>query len=337
MKNFQMKKLVALISLAVTLSTSLATVAPAQAAPRAVCNHDRKSVSPCTQTVVATAGSAITATQALTTRGLSSRVSFALQRQTLPAGLTLNSQTGVISGTPTGASASQSYFIYVSSGSSDRRLSSTDLVASVTITVNPAVTNFTLTYNSNPTQSGLTSTAQTQTGSGLVTVQANTYTATNGAHFYGWNTQSDGKGSFYLANSNFTLSANTTLYAIWYFNVTITATSLFQADVNQAPEAWVKATLVSDPTAEVTATTLSTGESKIIQVIPYSTSPISVYFTGIYPEAVVTYTNATDYTGYGIQPVADLSLVGGIGVGILTQASNPTADGSIVIDTPPGA
>jgi hypothetical protein len=243
----------------------------------------------------------------------------------------------VITGTPTAASASQAYFIFVSSGSNERRLSPTDLVASVTITVNPGITNYTLTYNSNPAQSGLTSTAQTQTGTGLITVQANTYSASNNAHFYGWNTQSDGKGTFYLPNASYTLSANATLYAIWYFNVTITATNVLPVDYTQPAMVWVKATLVSDPTTEVTATTLTTGESKTIQVIPNSASLISAYFTGIYPEGLITLTNLTDYTGYGIQQVPDLSVVGGIGVGMLMQVNNPTADGSIVIDINQGA
>jgi hypothetical protein len=69
----------------------------------------------------------------------------------------------------------------------------------------------------------------------------------------------------------------------------------------------------------------------------FGASLISAYFTGIYPEGLITLTNLTDYTGYGIQPVPDLSVVGGIGVGMLMQVNNPTADGSIVIDINQGA
>ncbi len=335
MKLFHTKKALAAIALASAFIAPLTAVAPAQASTRAVCSHDRKSVSPCTQSVAATAGSAITATQSLVTRGLSSHVAFALQRQTLPAGLTLNAQTGVVSGTPTTESAARTYFIYVSSGSNPRRLSATGLVASVTITVNPAISSFMITYDSNSAQSGLASTSLTQGGSGSVPIASNVYTATNSAHFYGWNTQADGKGTFYFPADSFTLNANTTLYAIWYFNVTITATNLWPGENGTQPAAaWVKATLVSDPTSEVLATSLTIGESKIIKVIPYSTTPISIYFTGTYPEPLITLTNVSDFTGSGMQQISDLSGVGGTGNGILLQVDNPTSDGSVDLDTP---
>lgn len=334
MKLFHTKNALAALTLALAFVAPLVASAPAQASTRVVCSHDRKTVSPCTQTITATVGTAITASQTLVTRGLSSKVSFALKLQTLPAGLALNSRTGVISGTPTTSSASQTFFVYVSSGSSERKLNSTGLVASVEITVNPAVPSYSITYDSNSAQSGLSSTSLTQSGSGSIPIASNVYTATNNAHFYGWNTQSDGKGTFYLPNDSFTLTTNTTLYAIWYFNVTITATNLWQVDANQAPAVWVKATLVSDPNTEVTATTLTIGESKTIKVIPYSTTPVSIYFTGTYPEALTTLTNVADYTGSGIQAVSDLAAVGGIGSGILLQVDNPTADGSVAIEAP---
>ena len=57
------------------------------------------SVTPSSQTVTGTPGVAITATSTLTTSGLNGTVTFS--SGALPTGLTLNSSTGVVSGTPT--------------------------------------------------------------------------------------------------------------------------------------------------------------------------------------------------------------------------------------------
>lgn len=62
------------------------------------------SITPGTQTVTGTTGSAITATAAYQTKGIAGAVTYAVTNGTLPAGLQLNASTGVISGTPTSAS-----------------------------------------------------------------------------------------------------------------------------------------------------------------------------------------------------------------------------------------
>lgn len=62
-------------------------------------------ISPATQTVSGQAGTAIASTTAFTASSFSGSVSYAVTGQTpLPAGLTLNASTGVISGTPTATS-----------------------------------------------------------------------------------------------------------------------------------------------------------------------------------------------------------------------------------------
>ena len=63
------------------------------------------SISPTTQTVSGSIGSAISATSSLTGTGYTGSVTYAVTSGTLPAGLTLNTSTGVISGTPTAASS----------------------------------------------------------------------------------------------------------------------------------------------------------------------------------------------------------------------------------------
>ena len=60
------------------------------------------SVSPSSQTVTGTPGVAITSTSVLTASGLNGTVTFS--SGTLPTGLTLNTSTGVVSGTPTATS-----------------------------------------------------------------------------------------------------------------------------------------------------------------------------------------------------------------------------------------
>jgi hypothetical protein len=59
------------------------------------------SISPATQTVSGTTGSAITASASFSPTNFSPLPTYAVTSGTLPAGLTLNTSTGVISGTPT--------------------------------------------------------------------------------------------------------------------------------------------------------------------------------------------------------------------------------------------
>jgi len=73
------------------------------------------SLSPATQTVSATEGSAITPTSALTPTGLTAPITYSVSPG-LPDGLTLNTSTGVISGTPTTQQSSLAYTIRASGG-----------------------------------------------------------------------------------------------------------------------------------------------------------------------------------------------------------------------------
>jgi hypothetical protein len=75
------------------------------------------SLSPSTQTLSGTAGEAVTPTTAFTPTGLTAPITFSVSPD-LPAGLTLNTSTGVISGPPTAVQSSLSYTITASSGGS---------------------------------------------------------------------------------------------------------------------------------------------------------------------------------------------------------------------------
>jgi LPXTG-motif cell wall-anchored protein len=61
-------------------------------------------ITPSTQTVSGSTGSAISATTAFTSSNFTGAVSYAVTSGTLPAGLVISSSTGVVSGTPTTAS-----------------------------------------------------------------------------------------------------------------------------------------------------------------------------------------------------------------------------------------
>ena len=62
-------------------------------------------ISPATQTISGTAGTAISSSTSFTTNNFTGAVTFAVTSGSLPAGLTLNASTGVVSGTPSAASS----------------------------------------------------------------------------------------------------------------------------------------------------------------------------------------------------------------------------------------
>jgi hypothetical protein len=100
-------------------------------------------ITPATQTVTATVGTAITATAAYNDTELGNKT-FTVS-PALPAGLSLNSATGVISGTPSAASATTSYTVTATDGT----LSAT---ATVSITVSaPTTTTVTTTTTTTTT------------------------------------------------------------------------------------------------------------------------------------------------------------------------------------------
>lgn len=102
------------------------------------------SISPSTQTLSGTSGQAITASTAFTPANFSGSVTYSVTSGTLPAGLSLNSSTGVISGTPTNAS-SVTITITGTAGAQTATATVTFAVAAAattttTTTTNPATT-----------------------------------------------------------------------------------------------------------------------------------------------------------------------------------------------------
>ena len=89
-------------------------------------------VTPAAQSVNGVVGTAITATTAYTVTGISGTKVFVIS-PTLPAGLSINTATGVVSGTPTASSVASSYTVTVSDGA-------TSATATITIAVSGTAT-----------------------------------------------------------------------------------------------------------------------------------------------------------------------------------------------------
>ena len=146
----------------ITLSSpSGATLGSQTAHTFTITDNDTASLSPSTQTVSGTVGSSITATTAYTATSFSGTLSYAVS-PALPSGLSLNSSTGVVSGTP---SASQSATSYTVTGTGSGSGSAT---ATISITVAAA---------SVPALSPSTQSVSGTAGSSITATTA--YTATN--------------------------------------------------------------------------------------------------------------------------------------------------------------
>ena len=89
-------------------------------------------VTPAAQSVSGVVGTAISATTAYTVTGISGTKVFVIS-PTLPEGLSMNSSTGVVSGTPTASSVASNYTVTVSDGS-------TSATATVTIAISGTAT-----------------------------------------------------------------------------------------------------------------------------------------------------------------------------------------------------
>ena len=89
-------------------------------------------VTPAAQSINGVVGTAITATTAYTVTGISGTKVFVVS-PTLPAGLSINTATGVVSGTPTASSVASNYTVTVSDGA-------TSATATITIAVSGTAT-----------------------------------------------------------------------------------------------------------------------------------------------------------------------------------------------------
>jgi hypothetical protein len=138
----------------------------------------------------------------------------------LPQGLSLNSETGVLSGTPTGLSlgSETEYTIRVYASIDDQFKAFDTKDFSLSIHLTSAI--FSVSYGSNSGTSGSApSDSDTYSTGATVTVLANTGSLERaGFRFVGWNTASDGSGTRFAASGSVTTtmpSGGLSLYAEW--------------------------------------------------------------------------------------------------------------------------
>lgn len=136
------------LGVAVTLALVLgfAPVSGVRAAP---------SLSPSSQTVSATVGAAITATTAFTATEIPGTKTYSIT-PALPAGLTLNTSTGVVSGTPTATQSATTYTVTASDGTASA-------TATISITVSAATVSATAVVPASQTVTGFVGVALTPT------------------------------------------------------------------------------------------------------------------------------------------------------------------------------
>ncbi|MGA1436531.1 MAG: beta strand repeat-containing protein, partial [Ilumatobacteraceae bacterium] len=180
----------------------------------------------------------------------------------------------------------------------------------------------TVTYNANSADSGSVPTDSTKyADEATVTVASNSGNLVKaGFTFSGWNTADDGSGTSYAAGSGtFTISADTTLYAEWATNPTVTAPSAptFSSNTSgQDPGDFVIANFSASATLQVSIGFVDppSGTSFALPVTTGLTAGVGYDFTG----------NKTQISFTGTQANANAALAA-------MTVSTGTATGNVVI------
>ena len=195
----------------------------------------------------------------------------------LPAGLSLNASTGVISGTPT-AAGSFTFTVLAANGNSP------DGTQSLTIVIAAAPATYTVSYNANG-GSGTVPAPDTVSSGASYTIVANPFSRT-GYNFTGWSTAATG-GTPYAAGATIpSVTANVTLYAQWTSvgssggggggtsipaaNNLSSATGAFEKTVGEANNKDITVTLTQASGA--TLTDIKNGNTVLIEGVDYTKS-----------------------------------------------------------------
>jgi hypothetical protein len=132
-------------------------------------NYTAGTITPTSQTISGTVGTAITSTETLSASGYSGTVSYAIS-PSLPSGLSLNSTSGVITGTPTVSQVATSYIITgtgATSGTATTTVSLTVInavpAAPTAISASPGDAQASISWTA-PSNGGATITSYTATG-----------------------------------------------------------------------------------------------------------------------------------------------------------------------------
>lgn len=132
---------------------------------------------------------------------------------------TANSTSVSYSGLGSAVAGSSGTFVLVPSESSTSIIALTYNsqwadISSATLTITTSETDYTLSYNANGGSGAPGSQTKTGVGSASYTISSTVPTRT-GYSFLGWSTASTATTASYQAGGSITISANTTLYAVW--------------------------------------------------------------------------------------------------------------------------
>jgi serine protease len=255
------------------------------------------SISPSTQSISGIAGNAISSSSSLTGSGFSGTISYAVTGGSLPSGLTLNSSTGVISGTPT--TGSSSTVTITGTGST-----SGSATTSVTFAIKSNQSTLSVASISGDYGSALALTTSGGSGTGSVTYSATTGTAS----------------SCTISGSNLTAgSAGTCL---------VTATKAADTNYNSASSVSTTVTFSATTAGAPTIASITAGTQSLSVSF---TAPIS---TG--GASIANYKYSTDngvtFTAFSpaqtTSPLTISGLTGGTTYSVQIQAVNAAGDGT---------
>ena len=143
----------------------------------------------------------------------------------LPAGLTVNTGSGLISGTPSVAGSSNVVL------SARNAAGTAQQTVSLTI-ANPVIATYTVSYDAN---GGVGSIAPaTKTQNVALTLPTGSSLSRSGYGFMGWNSAANGSGTAYAAGGSYTANATATLYAQWAALPVITSPTTASGTVGTA-------------------------------------------------------------------------------------------------------
>ena len=163
----------------------------------------------------------------------------------------------------------------------------------IVVTYTAAASTYTVSYDANGGSGTLTDSNSPYNSGATVTVLANSFTAPDGYKFDHWNTAANDGGTDYDPTDQFTISANTTLYAQWAaksltnYRTSCSSTPTLSVSTNSLDFGNVAVNSSTDLTFTLNGSNLTAGATISVSGTGYSVSPTSVAKVG------TSITNAT--------------------------------------------
>lgn len=157
----------------------------------------------------------------------------------------------------------------------------------VTLVVVTTETDYTLSYNANGGSGAPSSQSAAGVGSAKFTISSTSPTR-SGYVFKGWATSSTATSASYQPGGTITISANTTLYAVWYVTITLT----YNANGGSGAPSTQSQTVYSSATFTVSATQPTKTDFVFVGWADSSTATTASYQAG---DSITTSANKTIY------------------------------------------